>query len=222
MPITNPPQFSYQTAAPTPPVKRTLNDYRINPVDYAALAASKANNAVKPGWVVALAVVAIGAGAFAVNQRGGFVSKHESVPQSVTPASLEQTVPAATTVTAPAPAAPEATARDSAASAPLAPLTKSSETTEMPKALHGNNHSSDSLQAAPAPKAAKSSATKPAPAKKIAEPLVAPTPVNNQVTPPVEAVPPATTPQVAEPTPPAPTPPTPAPQPEPKPEPAPN
>jgi hypothetical protein len=212
MNITNSPQFSYQTAAPAP-VKRTLNDYRINPVDYAALAASKTNSVVSPGWIVALAIAMIGAGAFAVNQRGGFVGKHEAVAPA---ASIQQTVPAASSVIEPAvaPATAETTARDTAASAPLAPLTKSSETTEMPKALHGNNHSSESVQPAPAPKKVNSSSAKPAPAKKVAEPLVAPPPVNNQVTPPVEAAPPAPTPPVVEPTPSAP----PSPTPEPKPQ----
>lgn len=214
--MTTPPQFSYQSAAPAP-VKRTLNDYRINPVDYAALAASQSNSVVRPGWIVALAIALIGVGAFAVNQRGGFVGKHESVAP---PAPVQQTVPPASSATEPAAAqaTAETTARDTAASAPLAPLTKSSETTEMPKALHGNNHSSESVQPAPAPKKVNSGSAKPAPAKKVAEPLVAPPPVNNQVTPTVEAAPPTPTPQVVEPAPPAPPAPTPEPTPEPKPQ----
>lgn len=219
MNITNSPQFSYQTAAPAP-VKRTLNDYRINPVDYAALAASKTNSVVSPGWIVALAIALIGAGAFAVNQRGGLVSKHETVAPAV---SVPQTVPAASSMIEPAaaPATAETTARDTAASAPLAPLTKSSETTEMPKALHGNNHSSESVQPAPATKASNvnGSNTKPGTAKKVAEPPVAPPPVSQVMPPQVEATPPAPTPPVVEPTPPAPLPPAPTPEPTPEPKP---
>lgn len=40
---------------------------------------------------------------------------------------------------------PSPKAQDSAANEPKAPLTKAEETNEMPKALHGNNHSSTAL-----------------------------------------------------------------------------
>jgi hypothetical protein len=219
MNITNPSQLSYQAAASLPPVKRTLNDYRINPVNYEAQGASQ-QSGLQPGWVVALLIVLIGAGAFAVSQRGGFTKSPPNPVVATDPSVPSATSVSNTTAAVSAPATPEAAARDSAASAPLAPMNKASESNEMPKALQGNNHSSPSVTetvkpVAPAKPAARSN-TKAAPASRMVEPL--PAPVTNQVVPPVEAPPPAPLPPITEPTVPAPQPPVPEPTPAPKPQ----
>ena len=70
---------------------------------------------------------------------------HDSYPTD-RPAGPVDTVMQPNLMPAPAPAAPEGeTAKDSAATKPLANLDAKKENTGMPEALHGNNHSSPAV-----------------------------------------------------------------------------
>ena len=99
-------------------------------------------------------------------------ANHDSYPTD-RPAGPVDTVMQPNLMPAPAPAAPEGvTATDSAATKPLANLDAKKESTGMPEALHGNNHSSPAVGSS-GPETSKNGANDPSsPLKKSS--LIAP------------------------------------------------
>ena len=149
----------YRFDAPVPP-GRTLNDYRVIPEDLNAPAPASRSLAGIIGVVAIVGGASLAAWYYNDHRA---LNGNDTVAAVTTPATTDPSVPPASSAVAPA--TEGTTAQDSAATAPLAPVTKQSEATAMPEALHGNNHSSDAVgtarnpessspRAAPAPKRA--------------------------------------------------------------------
>ena len=186
----NSPRFSYQTAAPA---ARTLDDLRIVHSKYTDMGSSFSGKSMRPMLISVLVAAAVAGTAIGLHRYSEKTTEKINATANV----ADPSVPAAASVRATESAVVAPAAKDSPATNPLSPMTKSEEANSMPFAGQGNNHSSESLNPVKAANsvAAKSAAAVPKPvAAKAAVTPAAPIATSVSTTPVREATPPASPP----------------------------
>ena len=183
----NSPRFSYQTAAPA---ARTLDDLRIVHSKYTDMGSSFSGKSMRPMLISVLVAAAVAGTAIGLHRYSEKTTEKINATANV----ADPSVPAAASVRATESAVVAPAAKDSPATNPLSPMTKSEEANSMPFAGQGNNHSSESLNPVKATSsaAAKSAAAVPKPvATKATVTPATPIAASVSTTPAQEATPPA-------------------------------